>query len=236
MAVTLDQNLGTNFETGVDNNVTLTTTATANSGTRIILNLGFTNATTTTTISSVTGGGLTWVVDRLDDPNISFYWGAVISADAPSGLASGTVITVTFDNANGGNKFIGGSSWRGLVTGASGYKDVEGSNFGTTVGWSSNTLNTTVSDLLITTNYFTGGVFTNTPTAPSIELHDVTTGGSNAMCAEYRIETAAGAYTLDGTWSGGGGNPWGAVSVAYKAAAEVATVNVPLRLGRGSAW
>jgi hypothetical protein len=97
MAIAFDASLGgTAFTTGTSTTAAHTTTAAAAAGSRIIVCVG--DFSPTVTVSSVSGGGLTWVKDAQDSTTTSGHSarGAVFSADAPSGLASGTTITATY--------------------------------------------------------------------------------------------------------------------------------------------
>lgn len=65
-------------------------------GSRIVLVAGWRTATT---LSSVAGGSLTWVIDRQQVDGSAARHYAFISAHAPAGLASGTTITLTLSGA-----------------------------------------------------------------------------------------------------------------------------------------
>ena len=71
----------------------VTTSGTIASGSKIILSVGWRTATT---LSSVAGGSLTWTIDRQIVNAAATQHAALVTADAPSGLASGTTITLTF--------------------------------------------------------------------------------------------------------------------------------------------
>jgi hypothetical protein len=99
MAIAFDQDLGSNNSGGGSSNtVTLTTSATASAGTRIVV---WASAyAITNTVDSCSGGGLTWVRDLNVSPGSNNPQGAFFSADAPAGLPSGTVLTVTYSGSS----------------------------------------------------------------------------------------------------------------------------------------
>lgn len=194
MAIALDADLGSSSVS-----TTLTTSAAAAAGSRVIVFVAYADPVETCT--GATGGGLTWVVDK--QVLTAAQNGLVIlSADAPSGLASSTVITPTFSGT--GADFvntIAAASFTGLATGASGYVDttaVAVDDFEEV--WATNNFVTTnADDLLVCISSSIGSAGSNTPTAPASEIHDVAGDGKNAT--EYRIVSATGTYTLAGTWS-----------------------------------
>jgi len=221
MAIALDANLG-----NATNSDTLTTTSAATSASRVILFAWWYVASGTCT--GATGGGLTWVVDKqfkdtLDGGNHL----AILSADAPSGLASSTVITPSFSVAADFGPGLAAASFTGLATGAAGYIDV------TSTGkedfeevWTTNNLVTTnADDLLVALSFGSGGV-SNTATAPAIEIHDFAGEGAEMVASVYRIVAATSTYTPGGTWSGTVGLQVN-IGAAYKAAAAAVALQVP---------
>lgn len=214
MAIALDANLGSSSAS-----TTLTTTSAAAASSRIIVFVAYADPTETCT--GATGGGLTWVVDK-QALAASQNGQVIMSADAPAGLASSTVITPTFTGT--GADFvntIAAASFTGLATGAAGYIDTTS----TAVAdfeevWATNNLVTTnADDLLVAISSSIGVAGSNTPTAPAVEIHDVAGDGKNAT--EYRIVSATGTYTLGGTWSIAVGEQLN-IGAAYKAAAGAA--------------
>jgi hypothetical protein len=118
--------------------LTVTTGATVPAGGRIFIVVGWYHATAT---AAASGGGLTWVSDgvRINTTTANYHT-AVLSADAPSGLASGTVLTVTFSVASD-NLAISCFYATGVTSGASGYLD------GTAVGGNGTTTAHTTASL-----------------------------------------------------------------------------------------
>src|SRR4029078_1599650 len=158
-AIAFDKDLGTNTpanDTNGANNVAFTTSQTAASNSKIIIVTSIFHATTCT-LGSVSGGSLTWNVDKdlsLGATNEETI--AVASADAPSGLASGTTITATFKTAIGGptnctnapgSRYIAGSSFTGIATGTT--YDGTSSQISGITSWTAGAINTTNANDLI---------------------------------------------------------------------------------------
>lgn len=237
MAIAFNANLGT-----VTNAASLTTSAAAAAGSRVFVFVWWFDPTATCTGAG--GGGLTWVVDKqglgtlAGDQN-----NAIVSADAPSGLASSTVITPTFSAAVDFGPGIAAASFTGIATGASGYVDVT-STFKEDFEevWTTNNLVTTnADDLLIAFSVSSSGA-SNTPTAPAVEIHDWTAEGSQRGASVYRIVSSTGTYTLGGTWAVSVDFQQN-IGVAYKAELPPAGTppapadNPPMGiLGRGAGW
>jgi hypothetical protein len=93
MAVSVPVLRGTANSDTSASTLAVTTTGAIASGAKIILVAGWRTATT---LSSVAGGSLTWVIDRQQVDGGAARHYAFISANAPSGLASSTAITLTF--------------------------------------------------------------------------------------------------------------------------------------------
>jgi hypothetical protein len=195
-AIVFDKSLGTKGENGKGTQATLTTSAAAASGSRVFVFVNWNNASQT--LSSVSGGGLTWTVDRQAKDTTNFH-GAIASAAAPAGLASGTVITATFS----------GPVTRGLIAAASftgiastSPLDVAGSNLqGGVAAWTGSVTTTKANDLVLGWSGIDANA-TSTPTAPNAEIHDFGQASYHAWATSvYRIESTAGAKTVNGTWS-----------------------------------
>lgn len=204
MAIAIDHvNIGTTSDDGVTSTV-LTTTAAVASGGFIVLGVGWLGAGVT--ISSVSGGGLTWVIDEqgLDANGPGGLQGGIVSAQAPSGLASGTNITVSWTGGSASNILIGGSSFTGVKTSSA--LDTTAAALGvdspTSTGWTTRSMTSAAGSVLIglANEGITGGATTSTPTSPALELYDFQAFGILTMTAAYRIESSAGSYTVAGTW------------------------------------
>lgn len=214
MAVTLDTALGQGNQ-AAGSNPAITTTSSVAVGGRVIVVAGhFVNGVTT---RSCGGGGLTWAEDvylRATALHIS-----VFSAAAPAGLASSTVLTVTYNNA--GDSILGAISLLGIDP----VSPVVASNTNnaSTAGWSSGTVAATSGNALV------GGAFVDsasvtlsTPTAPGVEWFDDHVGAQSETATGVYKLSVAGSDVIDGTWDAAAA--WIAAAVCYKALPVGATL------------
>jgi hypothetical protein len=173
----------------------LTTPGAVAAGGKIIIDL-FLYATPLSGTPTASGGGLTWRVTKGSGDNFTLLRA---EADAPSGLASGTVVTISHANSGGGG--IAAVSFTGLVTGAA--NDVYNpSTGGQGANWTIPGLDTTGDGLLygVTATLANGAGTYNTPTNGATEVHDFgDAGGPVSMATEYKAVTGAGTYSLTGT-------------------------------------
>lgn len=196
MAIAFDANLGT-----VKESATLTTTAAAAAGSRVLL-FGFYFDGGGATCNGGSGGGLTWVADD-NYVNASGNTLFVASADAPSGLASSTVITPSFTSAVDFGPGLAAVSFTGMATGASGYVDVVATDKENTSNpWTTNNVVTTDADTLLI-GLAMSDAASSVATAPYTEIHDWNSEGSNRTTSVYRIVASAGTYTPGGSWAAG---------------------------------
>jgi hypothetical protein len=219
--------LGTNAN-GAGTSGTLTTSAIVPSGALAGLCIGW-GVAAAATITSISGGGLTWTVDHSQPFNGAINWGfAVASAQAPAGLAASTVITVNMTGGGVLGLLIGGWYCTGLDTGAP--VDVHTGQNQTADPWSTGNVSTTVADTLVIGGSLRNGQGTNTPSGGANELQDFQYATEQwSQCTEYKILSAAGSVSLDGTWNAPAGTPdVAAALVAYKAA--------PAGADTGLAW
>lgn len=211
MAIAFDASLGSH-NSGTTASPTLTTSAAAAAGSKIILAMGWYSGT----LSSVSGGGLTWTILKsvANGNNTS----AVIVADAPSGLASGTTITASLTGTPQATQ-MAAASFTGLATGTG--TDGTASATDATAAWSSGSLaspTTNANDLLIgVSKQGTGSDNTDTPGTGYTELYDFGDGTGDTTTLEYQIVSATGTYAATGTWSGSGSDA--NILVTLKAAA-----------------
>lgn len=217
MAITVDvANLGTATQDAAATSMSLTTTGTVTSGGFIVLGCGRFGSVSHPT--GVSGGGLSWTVEqdqwKAGGPGFTLAW-----AQAPSGLASNTAITITFPNADGNGYAIGAMSFQGVQTSS----PVDGSGmqgagtFPDTNPWGSGSQTIQAGSALVAVNYTNATGTGNTATAPSIEAWeavDLIDVYGAAMC--YRIETSSGSYAVGGQWQGvgSGGTGWAAFLAA----------------------
>ncbi len=196
---------------------TLTTTAVVPSGALIVLGVGW-GQSPARTLSSVSGGSLSWTIDHQQPFSGAIEWGyAVVSAQAPAGLASGTVLTATMSGAELG-LLICGSYTTGLAT--SSPVDVHDGAGGSSDPWDTTATTTTVADTLVIGGCFRNGDNTNTASGGATELHDFIYATEQwAQCSEYKILSATASTSLTGTWTVAPGVPdWSSAFVAYKMA------------------
>jgi hypothetical protein len=153
----------------------------------------------TRTLTSVTGGGLTWTVDVQAKATNGNTRAAIASAPAPAGLPTNTQLKATFS----------GSVTHGLISAASfmgiaSTSPLDGTATPTQAGvvnWTCSVTTTNPSDLVLGWSGIDANA-TSTPTAPNLELQDF--GDANYYqwaTTAYRIESSAGAKTVAGTWS-----------------------------------
>jgi hypothetical protein len=196
-AIALDKNLGTKTDNLASTSMTLTTTAAATAGSRVFVFVDWTQSTRT--LTSVTGGGLTWTVDVQAKATNSNIRQAIASAPAPSGLPTNTVITATFSGSVV-HGLISGVSFTGIAS-ATPVDVTANATQGGVTAWSCTLTTTNPNDLVLGWSTIDANA-TSTPTAPSTELHDF--GDINYYgwaTSVYRTETTTGAKTLNGTWS-----------------------------------
>ncbi len=195
-AIAFDKNLGTKSENAKGTKATLTTTAAAAAGSRVFVIVNWNHASRM--LSSVSGGGLTWTIDRQAKDTSNFH-GAIASAAAPAGLAAGTVMTATF-SASVTKGLMAAASFTGIASTSP--LDAAGSNVqGGAAAWTASVTTTNANDLVLGWS----GIDTNatsTPTAPSAEIQDFGQASYHGWATSvYRIEATAGAKTVSGTWS-----------------------------------
>jgi len=199
VAITIDQgNLGTANSAGTLGSVTVTTAATAAVGSFIVLNTSIFGDGSV--LTSVSGGGLSWVVDR-GHLGAAAFRKAWARAYAPAGLASGTVITPTFDTTDAGVSYTFGlTSLLGVKSSSPlDVADAEGAgqSFSGTNSWNTSTLAVQAGSIVLGNASKDDDSTGNTPTSPAVDAWDL--GGE---VVSYRIEASAGSYNVAGTFQG----------------------------------
>lgn len=223
MAIAHDQDLGTGGDDTSGTTAVLTTTNAVAAGGFITVYVTWFDFSANT-LSSVSGGGLTWHIDKQQLTG-SMSLG-IASAQAPSGLAASTAITATYSGSEFGFRYIAGDSWTGVATSS----PVDGTppaiHADSSTAWTSN--NYTISNsgsLLIALAGEVQAAMTSTPTSPAVELQDFTgaTSAGSSMTVAYRMPGATGSFAVAGTWSAttGTGNA-GTIAVAYLPGASTA--------------
>jgi len=195
--IALDRNLGAKTDNVASTSLTLTTTAAAAAGSRVFAFVDWTNSTRT--LSSVTGGGLTWTVDVQAKATNSSIRQAIASAPAPAGLAANTVLQATFSGSVG-HGLISAASFTGIATTTPLDTTATGTQAGVT-NWPCTLTTTNANDLVLGWSTIDANA-TSTATAPNTEIHDF--GDANYYgwaTSVFRIEASTGAKTVSGTWS-----------------------------------
>jgi hypothetical protein len=196
-AIALDKNLGTKFDNVGTNTITINTSAAAAAGSRVYVFVNWNDPSRT--LTSVTGGGLTFTIDNQAKSTNDDTHAAIASAPAPAGLPTNTVLTATFSGSVTHGLMAAGS-FNGIA--ATSPLDGTGtSNQGAVAAWSCNVTTTNPSDLVLAWSGIDANT-TSTPTAPSTELHDF--GDANYYqwaTSDYRIESTAGLKTVAGTFA-----------------------------------
>jgi hypothetical protein len=212
-AIGFDKSLGKKSENVGGTTMTLTTAAAAVAHARVVLFVGWNDASRT--LLSVSGGGLTWTVDgQVKDANNDHL--GIASADAPAGLATGIVLTATF-SASVTHGLISAASFTGIAAAAA-VDAVASTTQAGVAAWSASVTTLNASDLVVGVSTIDANT-TSTPTAPNLEIFDF--GDVNYwgwMNGVYRIESAAGAKTVNGSWASAAGSTSNAtLAIAYKA-------------------
>jgi hypothetical protein len=217
-AIAFDKDLGENNQTADSasgNTVAFTTSQTAASNSKIIVFVGMNHASTCT-LGSVSGGSLTWNVDK-DNTALGNNAEAiaVASADAPSGLASSTTITATFKTAIGGgtnctstpgSRYIAGVSFTGIATGTT-YDGTNTSTNGSNNTWTGGAVSTSnANDLIIGMGVEELGSANITGCTASVNYTNArtpcdweTSSDFNAWNEVYQIVSSTSSYTPGGT-------------------------------------
>jgi hypothetical protein len=196
-AIALDRSLGTKTDNVASTNITLTTSGAVPAGSRVFAFVDWNNSTRT--LTSVTGGGLTWTVDVQAKATNSNIRQAIASALAPAGLPGSTVLTATFSGSVG-HGLIAAASFTGIAATTPLDATTSNTQAGVTA-WSCALTTTNASDLVLGWSTIDANA-TSTAAVPGTEIHDF--GDANYYgwaTSVYRIETSAGAKTVSGTWS-----------------------------------
>ena len=197
---------------GLGTTFSFTTTQPVAAGGTIVVGGGW--YAVNTTVIGVSGGGLSWTIDKQASQVVNSYdW--LASAYAPAGLAAGTTITVTY-GLSIGYPTIGGLSFTGIAPAAPVVGTALGPTEVATAGWSTGSYAISGPAAIVALNYSEGVVTGNTPTSPSIESGEQVTAADQAHVIEYRIEPTAGSFSVAGAWNAASTNT--TIGVAYKAA------------------
>jgi hypothetical protein len=163
-------------------------------------------------LTGVSGGSLTWTVDE-PGPTGTGYRTAIISADAPAGLSSGTTITATFSvssEARSIRLFQADGLATGTADGTGNLPHQTGTSFSipVTVG--------TTGDFVFAVGWIDFSTAGATWTSPAVEVVDWANSDGGGFTTAYKTGVAPGAQTMAGTI---GGNDFTGAAAAYKVSA-----------------
>lgn len=164
---------------------------------------------------AMSGGGLTWATDHSQLFSGAIPWRfAVFSAQAPAGLASSTVLTLTLTGGNAFGAFITACYTTGVATAAA--KDVSDGSGASTASWDTTATSTTVDETLVIGGSIHDGLQTSTATGGATELFDFQLAAESwAMTVTYKQLATIQSASLTGTWTGGASDSTSAFA-AYK--------------------
>jgi hypothetical protein len=197
LAITLDANLGTGKGHATSSWSLVTTNAVATGGCIILGVACF--ASGSVTGFTVSGGGLTW------NTGSSFIASGslkirVFYAFAPSGLASGTTLSISDTGGGANDNMAAAISLLGVNT--TGTISSSAGSGATGAGWSTGNILANNGDAMVGFAFEDGsGTATSTPTSPAVEFADFNDATqTEAFTAAYKL-TVAGTDVIAGTWS-----------------------------------
>lgn len=204
MAIAVDQLLVGSAHPADGTTTAMTTTATVAAGAFIVVACGhFTDSPVLNTVTNTGSSVLSWAIDvQGPNPTASASYIAMASAQAPSGLTSGAVITTTWASSAIAPA-IGAISFTGVKTSSS--VDALGTVTGTTSGggataaWTTGSIALSAGSVLVGTSWSEEASAVSAITSPSIEWLEIIDSGFG-QTAGYRIEPSAGSYSVAGTW------------------------------------
>jgi hypothetical protein len=232
-AIAFDKNLGGNLGTTCTSSVAFTTTQAAAINSKLIITIGVYASGSANTIT-VSGGGLTWHTDKssinLDGANDQV---AIASADAVSGLSSGTTITASFSATASDFCYIGGTSFTGINPGTT-YDGTNNAGPTASASWNGGAISTTnANDLIFGLGVIAPSLWSLSCTASTnyTSIHCAKyDGGASGIAGwhdVYRIVSSTTAYTAGGTFNSASGPNSGGISIAYKASAASSSPAAP---------
>lgn len=226
MAIGTPTSLGTPSTAGAGTSDAFTTSVTAPSDSLIIVVGTWGHSSDRT--GTLSGGGLTWTTDHTNLHSFGYTFRiGIFSAPAPSGLASGSTLTLTASLACDGFTmtacYVEGMDLSGTR------EDISAGTGAAGTGWNTGSASTSNADDLIIGGSMLDGLQTSTATGSATELFDFQFAG-NAWSATttYKIVSSAGSQSLTGTWTGSATHI--EAFAAYKSAAGAAAV--PARYAR----
>jgi hypothetical protein len=195
-----DANLGTNSGQGTSA-PSLVTAAAAASGSVIVFTLFTFDPNSLDASVSLAGGGLTWT--RIQNQSNAQFCFTQFIAYAPSGLASGTTLTITHSAPHSPDNMMSCVSYLGVdtvtITGGGNW------NTGSTQAWSSGNVSAASTSMLAGAGFTDGYVGTSTPTGGATEVSDFNAAAqSETMATEEKFNT--GLSDIAGSWDDGAGH------------------------------
>lgn len=224
MAIAFDANLGTNGPTALGaTTIVLTTIAAAANGSTIVVCVGCWD-TLDMPLSVTDSAGNVYQMDVLArSSSEANEQGAIFSAYAPSGLASGGTITATY-SGSAEYRGICAASFTGLPASGQRVNASIATNQTAAAAWNSGSLITDVADCLVFGFAHKADDFRSTPDADVIEIHDFGAAAEvDALTTAYKIVSATGTYDISGTFAGAGTHGGVNLAVAYHIAYPAGT-------------
>jgi hypothetical protein len=215
MAIVLDKTLGTSTTDTAATTQTLTTTNAVASGGFIVLGV---TCAAASSLTSVTGGSLTWTINKTNNTTgaLDEY---IVSAQAPSGLAASTVLTANYGVSTAA-RGMAGVSFTGVADSSPVDTTLGPKQQAAVTAWVTDAVTILAGSVLVNFNGTDGGALTSV-TAPSVEDADANAGAAAfGVWLGHRIESAAGSYTIGGTYASS--LDVTLIQVAYKAASTAA--------------
>lgn len=200
MAIAIDlTTIGSQITDSSSTTYSFTTTGAVASNGFIVLGFHCVDGPTSIVSVADNGPGLTYTVDKSGFGSFSNF-GAIISAQAPAGMASGKIITITI-NTGGVSALFGGCSFTGVKTSS----PVDGTVLGPTntsaaTAWTTGNYAVAAGSVIVGYCINTTNASANTPTAPSLENYEGNNGADFGGAMEYRIESGSGSVPVAGAW------------------------------------
>lgn len=203
MAVTLDQNLGSIGDDVNSTSIVLTTSQTAAANTLIVAFVYIWESTARTLTMSSSPSLGAWTASPVINTQGALDQVWITWVLAPSGLASGSTITATWDTSVTGARILGAASFLGIDQ-VSPFDTSAVNDQGATQNWSSGAATNARADALFVAVSGSEGTASQTNTATTgTELHDVAVStAGQAMCSQYLIASSIASTALAGTWTG----------------------------------
>lgn len=176
-------------------------------GNTLVVIVGLANSAAT--VTSVTGGGVTWVQAAYQsntNATISIWYGLNASG-------GGTTVTVNFSAGNAAINFMEFSGIVSVETAEDGTEVLNTGNTTTLMPTTGNYITTNANDVLIAGLKTSSTAYSSGPTNSFNRL----TAASTSQEGAYRIVSATGTYSTDWVWSTTNRN-WSTAMIALKAA------------------